>query len=127
MPSGMDRRQYNPSYGIGKDGKQTGANYNQYHKPQISLNHIWQIDDNSSLSTTAYVSIGRGFGRTAENGYNSTYAYSDLTRGAYNGIVTTTFRDPVTGMFDYGMVQDINAASEYGSELVLCENRNYHN
>ena len=127
MPSGMDRRQYNPSYGIGKDGKQTGANYNQYHKPQISLNHIWQIDDNSSLSTTAYVSIGRGFGRTAENGYNSAYAYSDLTRGAYNGEVTTTFRDPVTGMFDYAMVQEINAASEYGSELVLCENRNYHN
>ena len=127
MPSGMDRRQYNPSYGLGKDGKQTGTNYNQYHKPQISLNHIWQIDDASSLSTTLYTSIGRGFGRTAENGYNSTYAYSDLTRGAYNGEVTTTFRDPVTGMFDYAMVQDINAASEYGSELVLCENRNFHN
>ncbi|MBO4690467.1 MAG: carboxypeptidase-like regulatory domain-containing protein [Paludibacteraceae bacterium] len=127
MPSGMDRRQYNPSYGIGKDGKQTGTNYNQYHKPQISLNHIWQIDDNSSLSTTAYVSIGRGFGRTAENGYNSTYAYSDLTRGAYNGLVCTTFRDPITGMFDYAKVQEINAASEYGSELVMCENRNYHN
>ncbi|MCR5050991.1 MAG: carboxypeptidase-like regulatory domain-containing protein [Paludibacteraceae bacterium] len=127
MPSGMDRRQYNPSYGIGKDGKQTGTNYNQYHKPQISLNHIWQIDDNSSLSTTAYVSIGRGFGRTAENGYGSSYSYSDLTRGAYNGLVCTTFRDPITGMFDYAKVQEINAASEYGSELVMCENRNYHN
>jgi len=127
MPSGMDRRQYNPSYGLGKDGKQAGTNFNQYHKPQISLNHIWQIDDESSLSTTAYVSIGRGFGRTAENGLNSVYSYSDLTRGAYNGEVTTTFRDPVTGMFDYAMVQDINAASEYGSELVICENRNYHN
>jgi len=127
MPSGMDRRRYNPSYGIGKDGKQTGTNYNQYHKPQISLNHIWQIDNLSSLSTSVYTSIGRGFGRTAENGYNSTYSYSDLTRGAYNGYVTTTFRDPVTGMFDYAAVQDINAASEYGSELVICENRNYHN
>ena len=127
MPSGMDRRQYNPSYGLGRDGKQTGTNYNQYHKPQISLNHIWQIDDVSSLSTTAYVSIGRGFGRTAENGLNSTYSYSDLTRGAYNGEVTTTFRDPVTGMFDYAAVQEINAASEYGSELVICENRNDHN
>ena len=127
MPSGMDKRQYNPSYGIDNRGNQAGTNYNQYHKPQISLNHIWQIDDNSSLSTTAYVSIGRGFGRTAENGLNSAYSYSDLTRGAYNGVVTTTFRDETTGMFDYGMVQDINAASEYGSELVICENRNYHN
>ena len=127
MPSGMDKRQYNPSYGIGKDGKQAGTNYNQYHKPQISLNHIWQIDDNSSLSTAAYVSIGRGFGRTAENGYGSTYSYSDLTRGAYNGEVTTVFRDEATGMFDYAMVQDINAASDHGSELVICENRNDHN
>ena len=127
MPSGMDRRQYNPSYGIGKDGKQAGTNYNQYHKPQISLNHIWQIDDNSSLSTAAYLSIGRGFGRTAENGYGSSYSYSDLTRGAYNGEVTNVFRDQATGMFDYAMVQDINAASEHGSELVICENRNDHN
>lgn len=127
MPSGWDRRQYNPSYGIDKRGEQAGTNYNQYHKPQISLNHIWQIDDNSSLSTTVYTSIGRGFGRTAENGLNSTYSYSDLTRGAYNGVVTTTFRDETTGMFDYAAVQEINAASEYGSELVICENRNYHN
>jgi len=127
MPSGMDKRQYNPSYGLDKRGEQAGTNYNQYHKPQISLNHIWQIDNTSSLSTALYTSIGRGFGRTAENGLNSTYAYSDLTRGAYNGEVTTTFRDQATGMFDYAMVQDINAASEYGSELVLCENRNYHN
>ena len=127
MPSGMDRRQYNPSYGRDKRGEQAGTNYNEYHKPQISLNHIWQIDDLSSPSTTVYTSIGRGFGRYAENGLNSTYSYSDLTRGVYNGVVTTTFRDPVTGMFDYGMVQEINAASEYGSELVICENRNYHN
>ena len=127
MPSGKDKRQYNPSYGIGKDGKQAGTNYNQYHKPQISLNHIWQIDETSSLSTTAYVSIGRGFGRTAENGLNSSYSYSDLTNGANNGKVTTTFRDEATGMFDYAAVQELNAASEYGSELVICENRNYHN
>ena len=127
MPSGWDKRQYNPSYGLDRRGKQAGTNYNQYHKPQISLNHIWQIDDNSSLSTTAYVSIGRGFGRTAENGLNSKYSYSDLTRGAYNGVITTTFRDEVTGMFDYAMVEEINAASEYGSELVICENRNDHN
>ena len=127
MPSGMDRRQYNPSYGIGKDGKQTGTNYNQYHKPQISLNHVWQIDDASSLSTTLYTSIGRGFGRTAENGLNYAGSYSDLTYGASGGVITTKFRDPVTGMFDYAAVQEMNAASEYGSCLVLCENRNYHN
>ena len=127
MPSGMDRRQYNPCYGLGLDGQQTGANYNQYHKPQISLNHIWQIDETSSLSNTAYVSIGRGFGGTAENGMNYGGQYSDLVYGASNGEITHTFRDEITGMFDYAAVQEMNAASEYGSQLVLCENRNYHN
>ena len=127
MPSGKDKRQYNPSYGLDKRGEQAGTNYNQYHKPQISLNHIWQIDDNSSLSTTVYTSIGRGFGRTAENGLNYSGSYSDLTYGASGGVITTKYRDPVTGMFDYAAVQEMNAASEYGSQLVICENRNYHN
>ena len=127
MPSGMDKRQYNPSYGKDLRGEQAGTNYNQYHKPQISLNHVWQIDTESSLSTTVYTSIGRGFGRTAENGFGYSGSYSDLTYGASNGKVTTKYRDEVTGMFDYAAVQEMNAASEHGSQLVICENRNYHN
>ena len=31
MPSGMDRRRYNPSYGKDKRGEQQGTKYNQYH------------------------------------------------------------------------------------------------
>lgn len=126
MTGGMDFRRYNPAYGVNSRGEQTGANFNKYHKPQISLNHIWQIDELSSLSTTAYVSIGRGFGGTAEPSPWSTYSYSDLTKGASNGVVTSTFRKD-NGMFDYEAVEAINHASEYGSELVLCENRNFHN
>ncbi len=127
MPQGMDKRQYNPSYGLGKDGKQQGTNYNQYHKPQISLNHIWQIDETSSLSSVVYVSIGRGFGSTAEPGMDSPYSYSDLTNGANSGVVTNTFRDQTTGMFDYAMVEELNAASDRGSLLAKFENRNDHN
>ena len=128
MPQGMDRRRYNPSYGLGPDGKQQGTNYNEYHKPQISLNHIWQIDDNSSLSTTAYVSIGRGGGGTAENGLNYAGAYSDMTYGATDGDPDAIkFRNKITGMFDYQAIYDMNAASEYGSQLVKCLNRNDHN
>ncbi len=123
---GMDYRRYNPAYGYGNNGKQKGANYNQYHKPQISLNHVWQIDYKSSLSTTLYTSIGRGFGYTAEASPYSEYAYSDLTRGAYNGVLTTTFRRQ-DGTFDYGAVEDLNAASETGSQLIIAENRNFHN
>lgn len=126
MTDGMDYRRYNPAYGYGNDGKQKGANYNKYHKPQISLNHVWQIDYKSSLSTSLYTSIGRGFGYTAEASPYSEYAYSDLTRGAYNGVLTTTFRRQ-DGSFDYGAVQDLNAASETGSQLIIAENRNYHN
>ena len=126
MTDGMDYRRYNPAYGYANNGKQKGANYNQYHKPQISLNHVWQIDYKSSLSTSLYTSIGRGFGYTAEASPYSQYAYSDLTRGAYNGVLTTVFRRE-DGSFDYGKVEDINAASENGSELILAENRNYHN
>ena len=127
MSDGMDRRRYNPSYGLGADGKQQGTNYNQYHKPQISLNHIWQIDETSSLSTVAYVSIGRGFGSTAEPGLDSPYSYSDLTNGANSGKITTAFRDEVTGMFDYAKLEALNAASTTGSLLAKFENRNYHN
>ena len=126
MTGGMDFRRYNPSYGYGNDGKQKGTNYNQYHKPHISLNHVWQIDYKSSLSTAVYISIGRGFGNTAEASPYSEYAYSDLTRGAYNGVLTTVFRR-ADGSFDYGAVEDLNAASESGSQLVIAENRNDHN
>ena len=126
MTNGMDYRRFNPAYGYGNNGKQKGANYNAYHKPQISLNHVWQIDYKSSLSTSLYTSIGRGYGNTAEASPYSEYAYSDLTRGAYNGVLQTLFRRP-DGSFDYGKVEDINAASTSGSQLILAENRNYHN
>ena len=126
MKDGVDYRRYNPLYGYGKDGKQKGTNYNQYHKPQISLNHVWQIDYKSSLSTAVYTSIGRGFGNTAEASPYSQYSYSTLTKGAAEGKVTTEFRRE-DGSFDYGMVEDLNAASTSGSELVIAENRNDHN
>lgn len=126
MTNGMDFRRYNPSYGYDSKGKQKGTNYNQYHKPHISLNHVWQIDYKSSLSTAVYVSIGRGFGNTAEASPYSEYAYSDLTRGAYNGVLTTTFRRE-DGSFDYAAVEALNAASTTGSQLVIAENRNDHN
>jgi outer membrane cobalamin receptor len=139
MNNGMHFSRYNATYGYDDFGHQkSGSDYNQYHKPQISLNHVWQIDHKSSLSSVAYVSIGRGFGNTAEPGVNSSYAYTDLTRGAYNGALTTTFRRE-DGTFDYGKVMSVNAlvtdktdprynADTYtGSQLIIAENRNYHN
>ena len=125
MKDGMDYRRYNPTYGYDDYGNRKSSNYNAYHKPQISLNHIWQINHNSSLSTSLYTSIGRGYGYAGENGAMSSFTYSDF-RGANNGTLTTTFRRD-DGTFDYGAIYKINTASNYGSELVMTESRNYHN
>ena len=140
MKDGMHFSRYNPTYGYDDFGNQNSANYNVYHKPQISLNYIWQIDHKSSWSTTAYVSLGRGYGRTAEPGLNSSYSYTDLTYGANYGTLSHTFRR-ADGTFDYGAVEwannpenpiyDPNSESYEkmyaGSQLVICENRNDHN
>ena len=140
MKDGVHFSRYNPTYGYDDFGNQNSANYNVYHKPQISLNHIWQIDHKSSLSTTAYVSLGRGYGRTAEPGLNSSYSYTDLTYGANYGTLSQTFRR-ADGTFDYGAVMWANnpenpiydpSSDQYekmyaGSQLVICENRNDHN
>ena len=140
MKDGVHFSRYNPTYGYDNYGNENSANYNVYHKPQISLNYIWQIDHKSSWSTTAYVSLGRGYGRTAEPGLNSDYVYSDLTYGANYGTLSNTFRRE-DGTFDYGAVEFANNPNNpiydpnsdqfkryyAGSQLVICENRNDHN
>lgn len=40
---------------------------NFYHKPQFNLRHIWQINNDLNLSTSAYLSIGRGGGVRLDN------------------------------------------------------------
>jgi iron complex outermembrane receptor protein len=52
---------FNPDWGY-KDGQVTHIEDNFYHKSQTSLNHYWNINDVSSLSTAAYVSYGTGGG-----------------------------------------------------------------
>ena len=135
MTDGRDYRTFNPAYGYDSKGQQKGTNYNNYHKPHISLNHVWQIDYKSSLSTAVYVSIGRGYGMTAEASAYSSYigadgierqaSYNDI-RGANSGLLTTDFRRE-DGSFDISAIEAINAASAEGSKYVLAENRNDHN
>ena len=80
---------YNATFGYRK-GQVYNSNRNSYHKPQISLNHLWQIDHKSSLSTALYASIGRG------DGYSGTgsSAYRSRWYGASNGSVNTYFPQP---------------------------------
>ncbi len=50
---------------------------NKYHKPQLSLNWYWTINDKSFLATSAYASFGEGYGTgTLDNRYDIPPRYS---------------------------------------------------
>lgn len=69
---------YNSDWGY-RDGKVYNIRENFYHKPQVSLNHYWSINDKLTLSTSAYVSFGRG-GGTGDRGSiggRATWGYRD--------------------------------------------------
>lgn len=122
---GVDHYKYNASYGFDNNGQRRTGEYNVYHKPQISLNHQWQINDKSSLSTALYASIGRGYGYSGQGNGDYGYKYT-AWNGAYYGTLQTRFRK-ADGTFDYGAIEDLNAASENGSMLVMGKLKNYHN
>ena len=128
--------QYNPIFGYDNEGQQRTSSRNQYHKPVISLNHIWQINAYSSWSTALYASIATGFGYSGQGrpvdanrptgtnwrtGWYGTDGYGNLN-WAYQGIPT---RRP-DGTFDYGSIQDMNAASTTGSNMVMASSNNNH-
>ena len=122
---GVKNYRYNSTYGFDNNGQRKTSEYNEYHKPQISLNHQWNINEKSSLSTVAYVSIGRGNGYSGQGNEDYGYSYTDW-RGANYGSLINTYRKP-DGTFDYGAIQDLNAKSEYGSMLVMTKSKNNHN
>lgn len=117
---------YNPTYGFDRHGKMISSNYNFYHKPQISLNHIWQIDKSSSLSSAVYVSIASGGGLGGYGRKIGSENYANYWYGSSNGVLNTTYRC-ADGTFDYAAIQEMNAASETGSNMVLAKKLNSHN
>lgn len=122
MPDGQHYR-YNPTYGFGKNGERMTSAKNFYHKPQISLNHQWQINHKSSLSTALYVSIGRGGGNS---GQGLTSADKNAWYGSSNGVLNTTFRN-ADGTFAYDQIQELNEQSDCGSKMVMTKSKNFHN
>lgn len=113
---------YNPTWGYGLDGQPRTSSLNKYHKPQISLAHTWQINDKSALSTTVYMSLASGGGYS---GQGRTSAWRSAWYGASNGELTTQFRNP-DGTYAYNKVQEMNAASETGSNMIMSESNNSH-
>ena len=121
----LNDTKYNPSYGFStwmeKKVRKVSA-YNKYHKPQISLNHLWQINEKSSLSNVFYVSLGRGGGY----GGRGNKAHKNDWYGTYGGKPTTKFRN-ADGTFNYTGIYELNAASVTGSEMIMAMSKNEHN
>lgn len=120
--NGESMYRYNPVYGFDNEGRQRTSKRNQYHKPIISLNHIWQINAMSSLSSAVYVSLSSGGGYS---GQGRTSTDRNNWRGAYNGEILWDFRNP-DGTFNYGKIQDLNAASYNGSLMAMSQSDNSH-
>lgn len=118
-----DMYRYNPSYGFDKNGRERSNNTNTYHKPQISLNHQWQINNRSSLSTALYMSIGRGSGYKGQgrDGYSHTSWYGTSQKGNLNW----EFRNQ-DGTFAYDKIQEMNENSVNGSKMVMSKSVNNH-
>ncbi|MCH5226200.1 MAG: carboxypeptidase-like regulatory domain-containing protein [Muribaculaceae bacterium] len=126
--NGESPYRYNPTYGFDNEGQQRTANKNFYHKPIISLNHIWQINEYSSLSSALYVSLSKGGGYAGQGRTSDwRYAWYGATNGVLNWDTNTGMRiRRPDGTFDYGAIQDMNAASTTGSNMVMSSSNNDH-
>jgi len=55
-------QRFNADWGY-RNGQVEHLSYNFYHKPQMSLNHYWNVSDKTNISTALYASFGSGGGR----------------------------------------------------------------
>lgn len=122
-----DKYKYNPTYGHGINGERKTSQRNVYHKPQLSLNHLWQIDRFSSLSTALYASIGDGYGYSGQGyGKNAEGVNNrNLWYGTSSGKLNDYFRK-ADGTFAYDEVYDYNKSSENGSYMAMSKQINKH-
>lgn len=120
---GKSEYRYNPTYGFGKNGERKSSAFNHYTKPHLSLNHQWQINEKSSLSTSVYASLGRGGGY---KGMGYTTDYTNRWYGSSNGVLNTYYRNE-DGTFAYDQIQEMNEESETGSLMAMADNKNSHN
>jgi len=108
---------FNSDWGY-RNGQVLFQEDNFYHKPQISLNHYWNIDEKSTLSTAAYVSFGSGGG----GGFRGTNKFGfDPSTGIGE------YRDGLFGPIDFDKIAEENEAlGVNGSETILRASRNDH-
>lgn len=136
MPRGQQYR-YNPTYGYDLYGQARNSSINHYNKPVAMLNHVWQIDHKSSLSSVIYASLGNGWGSSGQGARigTSTSTYYSYWYGASNGKlnfnsitdngVTYQLRHE-NGLFAYDNVQLMNRNSTAGALMVMSNSINNH-
>lgn len=105
--------QYNPDWGF-KNGQIVNIEDNFYHKPQISLNHYWDINDNNKLSTSLYVSTGTGGGGGTAGDESNKFTDAEYKLGNF-------------GPVDVDRIVEENIANAgNGSTAILRASRNDH-
>lgn len=134
--NGKSPYSFNPIFGYDNEGRQRTSAKNDFHKPIISLNHIWQINEYSSWSSALYASMAFGYGYSGQGrpvdplkptstnwrtGWYGTDGYGNLN-WSYQGIRTRR----ADGTYDYGSIQDMNEASTTGSNMVMAAQYNDH-
>lgn len=118
----QDYTKFNATFGYDENGERVNTSRNRYHKPQFSLNHMWTLNEKSSLSNVVYLSIGDGGGRRWR-GRN----VNDLNYGTdLDGNLNRAYRNPATNYVDYGAVRRQNYESMNGSYNVISESINNH-
>ncbi|WP_407485127.1 TonB-dependent receptor [Elizabethkingia miricola] len=90
-------RRYNSDWGY-LNGRQYSMAVNYYHKPVMSFNWDWTMNEKSKLNTVVYASFGRGGGTS-----------SPSTKVGGKGL--QDFRDQTTGLYNLDAIYAANAAS----------------
>ncbi|WP_421921263.1 TonB-dependent receptor [Marinifilum sp.] len=114
---------FNSDYGI-REGKIYGGGYgyNYYHKPQAQLNHYWNINEETLLTTSLYGSIGSGGGRRVSGEQDNWLSVNDDTGEDEVGIMRTA-----DGLLDFEGVAALNATyTAEGSQAIIGNSVNNH-
>lgn len=101
-----------------------GYAYNAYHKPQMSLNHSWEINQDTKLSTAVYASFGRGGGRRLDGPNAGSHTISG---GIYEDLsALENLHRNNAGFVDFDQMIDENATSQTGSKTIISMSTNSH-
>lgn len=79
---GYEAHRWNDDWGL-LNGEVLNARVNHYHKPQLALNHYWQVSDRTHLATSAYASFGRGWGSRYDGTSNPRLSETLVTLDEY--------------------------------------------